>query len=55
MMRPAECDLGRALFYAVGMWNDGIAGTRIALAAVGCQWEAKCYRKQVSGFRRRKV
>ena len=55
MMRPAVCDLGRALFYAVGMRCDGITGMRIALAAVGCQQEAKRHREQVSDFRRRKV
>jgi len=42
MMRSAECDLGRALFCGVGMWNDG-AGIRIALAAVEYQLEAKRY------------
>lgn len=35
MMRPAECDRSRALFYAVGMRNDGITEIRIALASVG--------------------
>ena len=54
-MRPTECDLGRVLFYAVGMMNDGITGMRIALAAVGCQQEAKRLCKQVSSLRRRKV
>lgn len=41
MMRPAECDLGRALFYAIEMRNDGITEIRIALAAVGCQQEGE--------------
>lgn len=50
MMRPAVCDLGRALFYAVGMRCDGITGMRIALAAVGCQQEAKRHREQVSSL-----
>lgn len=55
MMRPAECDLSRALFYAVRMRHDGITEIRIALAAVGRQREAKRRHEQVSGFRRRKV
>ena len=41
MMRPAECDLGRALFYAIEMRCDGITGIRIVLAAVGCQQESE--------------
>ena len=54
-MRPAEWDLGRALFYVVEMRNDGITEIRIALTDVGCQQEAKRPLEQVSSFRHRKV
>ena len=40
MMRPAEYDLGRALFYVVGVSCDE-AEWRIALAPVGSWWKAK--------------
>lgn len=45
MMRPAEYDLGRALFYVVGVSCDE-AEWRIALAPVGSRWKAKHYRNK---------